>query len=323
MAEWDPEAGADLRPYIEEVAQGQALSAESAEEAFEAFETLNDYYAKNHPAVHGEAQEDIQQAITTLQDAYTQSVFPEQELDWDTHPDNLGHKNDPGCFRCHDGKHLTSTGEAIRLECNLCHSVPEVSDESSLVSQIDLLRGPEPPSHTHSSWITLHGGALDSSCAACHEPADPAIDYTELEGKPPSDGSFCGNSACHDQEWVYSGFDSPELIPYLERQLYALRNTSPYLLEGVPRTYDATFQILFEGRCIFCHSDPDLKAGLDLSTYEGLLAGGKNGPALIPGDPDSSLVIQRQSGPRDHFGQMLDDELEAFREWIATGAPES
>lgn len=34
MAEWDPEAGADLRPYIEEVAQGQALSAEGAEDAF-------------------------------------------------------------------------------------------------------------------------------------------------------------------------------------------------------------------------------------------------------------------------------------------------
>jgi len=312
---------ADL-PFVREQAVKLLTEEyEDEEEAFKAFETLNDYYAQNYPAIHSEAQAEIEQAITTLQDVYVQSVFPEQELTWDTHPDNLGHKNDPGCFRCHDGKHLTSTGEAIRLECNLCHSVPEVSDESSLVSQIDVVRGPEPPSHTHTSWITLHGGAIDSSCVACHEPADPEIDYTELEGKPPSDGSFCGNSACHDQEWVYTGFESPELIPYLERQLYALRNTSPYLLEGVPRTYDATFQTLFAGRCIFCHSAPDLKADLDLSSYEGVLAGGKNGPALIAGDPDGSLVIQRQSGPRDHFGQMLDDELEAFREWISAGAP--
>jgi len=79
----------------------------------------------------------------------------------------------------------------------------------------------------------------------------------------------------------------------------------------------------FEGRCIFCHSAPDLKADLDLSTYEGVLTGGKNGPALIPGDPEGSLAVQRQSGPRDHFGQMLDDEQEAFQEWIAAGAPES
>jgi hypothetical protein len=44
---------------------------------------------------------------------------------------------------------------------------------------------------------------------------------------------------------------------------------------------------------------------------------------MIPGDPDGSLIVQRQSGSRDHFGQMLDDELEAVREWIAAGAPEN
>ncbi len=299
----------------------QDYSAEA--EAFEAFETLDDYYAENYPDVHGEMQEEIQQVIATLKDAYTQTVFPEQELNWETHPDNLGHKNDPGCFRCHDGNHLTSTGEAIRLECNVCHSVPVVSDENSLVTEIEVVKGPEPPSHTHSSWITLHGKAIDDSCAACHEPPDPAMDYTELEGKPPSDSYFCGNSACHDQDWVYTGFDSPELEPYLERQLYALQNTSPYLLDGVARTYNATFQTLFEGRCIFCHSEPDLKAGLDLSTYEGILTGGKSGPAMIPGDADESPIVQRQSGPRDHFGQMLDDELQAVREWITAGAPEN
>jgi hypothetical protein len=59
-----------------------------------------------------------------------------------------------------------------------------------------------------------------------------------------------------------------------------------------------------------------------LSSYEGLLEGGNNGPALIPGDPEGSLIIQRQSGTRDHFGQVLDDELEALQEWIAAGAPE-
>jgi nitrate/TMAO reductase-like tetraheme cytochrome c subunit len=330
----DPESSVDTAiskelisvdlPFVRE--QAVALLAgdyENQEEAFEAFESLNDYYAQNYPAIHEEKQKDIQQAIVTLEDAYVQSVFPEQLLDWSTHPDNLGHKNDPGCFRCHDGKHLSSTGEAIRLECNLCHSVPVVSDGNSLVTEIEVVRGPEPPSHTHSSWITLHGGAIDSSCEACHEPGEAGIDYLELTGKPPSDGSFCGNSACHDQEWVYSGFDSPELMPYLERQLYALRNVSPYLLDGVPMTYEATFQTLFNGRCVFCHGAPEPAAELNLSSYQGALTGGKNGPALIPGDPDGSLVIRRQSAERDHYGQMLDDELEALREWITAGAPES
>jgi mono/diheme cytochrome c family protein len=170
--------------------------------------------------------------------------------------------------------------------------------------------------------MTLHGKAVDSSCAACHSSDNLDLDFSELEGKPPSDGSFCGNSSCHDPDWTYTGFDSPELVPYLEQQLFVLRNTSPYLLEGVPQTYDATFRAMFEGRCVFCHSGSEASANLDLSTYESLLLGGKNGPAIVPGDPNTSLIVQRQSEARDHFGQMLDDELEAIQAWILAGAPE-
>jgi mono/diheme cytochrome c family protein len=292
------------------------------ETASESFDSLDKFYAENYPEIHAERQLDILVAIDTLRDINDQIRFPEQSLNWETHPDNLGHKDDLGCFRCHDGKHLSGTGEAIRLECNLCHSIPVVTDNTGLTTEIELGRGPEPPSHTHTSWITLHGKAIDSSCAACHVPEDPGVDYTDLEGKPPADASFCGNSACHVSEWEYTGFDSPELEPYLERQLYELQNTSPYLLEGVPQTYEATFKTLFEGRCIFCHSGQVAEADLDLSTYAGLLQGGKSGPALVPGDPDGSPIVQRQSGSRDHFGQMLDDELEALQQWIADGAPE-
>ena len=237
------------------------------------FGSLESFYATNYPDIAASRADDIGATIQTLNEIYDLSVFPEQKLDWNSHPDNLGHKEDPGCFRCHDGKHLTGTGEAIRLECNLCHAIPVVSDGTSLVTEIELSRGPEPPSHTLSSWITLHGKSIDSSCAACHEPADPAVDYTQMEGKPPPDGSFCGNVGCHGPDWQYSGLDSPMLQPYIERQLYTLRNTSPYLLEGVARTYEETFKALFDGRCIVCHGAPEYKADLDLSTYEGYLEG--------------------------------------------------
>jgi nitrate/TMAO reductase-like tetraheme cytochrome c subunit len=310
-------------PFVRD--QAVALLSENypdQETASESFDSLDKFYAENYPEIHAERQLDILVAIDTLRDINDQIRFPEQSLNWETHPDNLGHKDDLGCFRCHDGKHLSGTGEAIRLECNLCHSIPVVTDNTGLTTEIELGRGPEPPSHTHTSWITLHGKAIDSSCAACHVPEDPGVDYTDLEGKPPADASFCGNSACHVSEWEYTGFDSPELEPYLERQLYELQNTSPYLLEGVPQTYEATFKTLFEGRCIFCHSGQVAEADLDLSTYAGLLQGGKSGPALVPGDPDGSPIVQRQSGSRDHFGQMLDDELEALQQWIADGAPE-
>lgn len=292
------------------------------EEAVKDINALDDYYRRNYPDVFADRLEEIDGAKVTLLEIYDQMVFPEQKIDWETHPNNLGHIDTPGCFRCHDGKHLTGTEEAIRLECNLCHSVPVLADSEELVTEIEVVRGPEPTSHTHTSWIALHGDMLDSSCATCHPPADPDTDYTELTGKPPESDSFCGNSACHATDWTYTGFDVPELEPVLERQLYILRNTSPYLLEDVPRTYEATFQGLFEGRCVVCHSGENAEAGLDLSTYESLMAGSDDGPVIVPGDPEASTLIQVQSGSNAHFGQVLEEELEALKAWIASGAPQ-
>ena len=293
------------------------------EEAIEAISGIRDYYIDNYPTLAIEQFGDINEAVAILQDLYGQMVFRDQKIDWTTHPDNLGHKDDPGCFRCHDGKHLSGDEQAIRLECNLCHSIPVVTDNSGLITTLELVRGPEPPSHTHTSWMTLHGKSIDSSCAACHVPDDESIDYTTLEDKPSIDGSFCGNSACHASEWQYTGFDSPLLEPVLERQRYILLHTSPYLLEGVPRTYEGMFAVLFNGRCVECHSGPNAEADLDLSSYAAILRGNENGPGIVPGDAARSLIVQTQSGSKDHFGQMLEDELKAVEDWIASGAPES
>ncbi len=104
--------------------------------------------------------------------------------------------------------------------------------------------------------------------------------------------------------------------------MYILENTSPYLLEGVPLTYDGTFRALLDGRCSGCHGAPEYKAGLDLSTYEGLLAGGNSGSVIDFDNPENSLLIQRQSEAKEHPGQVLEDELEALINWIAAGLPQ-
>jgi hypothetical protein len=48
-------------------------------------------------------------------------VYPEQKSDWTTHPNNVGHKDSPGCFRCHDGNHVSADGKVLSKDCNLCH----------------------------------------------------------------------------------------------------------------------------------------------------------------------------------------------------------
>ena len=69
----------------------------------------------NHPA--------IRPAIEAVQGIYKINFFPEMKANWKSYPNNIGHKDWPGCFRCHDDKHKTADGkQSIRgNECNVCH----------------------------------------------------------------------------------------------------------------------------------------------------------------------------------------------------------
>ncbi len=278
--------------------------------ALNAIAGLDGYYRDYYPEFYAENRESIQQAIQALQEAYSQSVFPEQKADWNAHPNNIGHEFSPGCFRCHDGKHLNADQEAIRLECNLCHSIPVVARSGDFVSRIEISRGPEPESHLSPNWISLHHDAFDPTCASCHTTEDPG---------GVSDTSFCSNSACHGNVWEYAGFDAPALREIIQAQLPAIAPTAE-VPTGGPLTYADTIGPIFVARCGHCHGDTALQ-GLKLTAYDTALAGGASGPAIIPGDPENSLLIQKQSGDQPHFGQLSAEELSLVRAWIETGAP--
>jgi hypothetical protein len=61
---------------------------------------------------------------------------------------------------------------------------------------------------------------------------------------------------------------------------------------------------------------------LNLTSYPAMLQGGTSGPAISQGDPDQSLIIIKQTGEQNHFGQLSPEELELVRQWITAGAPE-
>lgn len=315
---------ADL-PYIKDEAVS-LLSAEYADtpSALRAMGGLEDYYQKNYAGLYPQRQEEIHQASLALQDIYPQLHYPEQKLDWTTHPVNLGHVESPGCFRCHDGKHISASGEVVRLECNLCHSIPAVTGPKNLVTQIEISRGPEPGSHTSTSWVNLHGQAIDPSCASCHKPTDPTLDYTQLQGKkPPVDGSFCGNSACHQSQWKYAGFDSPALNPLLQTELASIKAAAPPpVAADAPKTYAGSLKAVFDSRCSACHTGDSAMAGLDLTGYANIMKGGQDGPGIVPNDLDHSLIYQKQNAG-EHYGQMTQEELALLKQWIEAGAPEN
>jgi hypothetical protein len=67
----------------------------------------------------------LESTIAAVQDIYRQSFFPEMKTDWKLHPNNIGHKDWPGCFRCHDGEHKSNDGKRVinSKDCNSCHTI--------------------------------------------------------------------------------------------------------------------------------------------------------------------------------------------------------
>ncbi|MGA9533323.1 MAG: NapC/NirT family cytochrome c [Anaerolineales bacterium] len=291
-----------------------AANDESDEAALGRIEGLGNYYQVAYPDFYAANQDLVDEAIDQLKQTYQDSVFREQKTDWNSHPNNVGHKESPGCFRCHDGKHLNYQQEAIRLECNLCHSIPVVAGPNDIVANIEISRGVEPESHLNANWISLHHEVFNESCSSCHTTGDPG---------GVSNTTFCSNSACHGSAWEYAGFDAPELRDALADQFPPTPTPVPLPVPADgPLTYANGVGDLLAARCGSCHNENGVK-GLDLTTYSGMMAGSENGPVIVPGDPEASLLVLKQSADEPHFAQLTDDELALISSWIGAGAPEN
>ena len=96
---------------------------------------------------------------------------------------------------------------------------------------------------------------------------------------------------------------------------------SPTPGEGVAaNSWDGYYSALFRNRCSTCHSTTKV-SGLSLAAYQDALAGGNSGPAIVPGNPERSMIVQMQQ-KGGHPGQLTQQELQQVIEWIEAGAPE-
>jgi len=92
---------------------------------------LAGFYRDKYPAVSSQRVGDISKAGTEIAEIYNRNVFPDLKVTWGTYPNNLGHTDFPGCFRCHDGSHSTPDGKAtITQDCNTCHTPVAVEEAS-------------------------------------------------------------------------------------------------------------------------------------------------------------------------------------------------
>ncbi len=87
-------------------------------------------------------------------------------------------------------------------------------------------------------------------------------------------------------------------------------------------------QPILQKKCVSCHRPEKQKGKLLLTTEEGIMAGGKHGKIILPGQPDSSMMLLRIRLPMHHDDhmppsgkpQLSDLEVELLQWWIETGA---
>jgi hypothetical protein len=96
---------------------------------------IQGFYKAKYPGVYSSQQQTIHAAITEVQHIYQSTFFPYMKVNWQTHPNNIGHFYTPGCFRCHDGKHVNVAGLVIPNNCNTCHAVVSQAKAGGLLIQ--------------------------------------------------------------------------------------------------------------------------------------------------------------------------------------------
>ena len=99
------------------------------------------FYAQNYPDRADSPA--VEAAGKVLGDAYCWNNFPQMKVTWNLYPNHIGHKDSPGCFRCHDNKHKTTDGEKVGKKCGTCHNiVAEEESDSKLLQELGLQEAP-------------------------------------------------------------------------------------------------------------------------------------------------------------------------------------
>ncbi|WP_321290424.1 NapC/NirT family cytochrome c [uncultured Sunxiuqinia sp.] len=84
---------------------------------------VREYYELVEPEVLENRTAEVEQAIAEIQDQYAHNFFPLMNVSWKYYPNNVGHMETDGCFRCHNDRHAAESGKVISKDCNMCHNI--------------------------------------------------------------------------------------------------------------------------------------------------------------------------------------------------------
>jgi nitrate/TMAO reductase-like tetraheme cytochrome c subunit len=167
---------------------------------------LSEFYRDNYPDLWEKRRASIYQAIDATRKIYFENVFSTMNVDWTAYPDNIGHMYSAGCFRCHDNRHVSQTGEPISSDCESCHtfligngSGEDVSYTTGAFEHPMSLAGP----HEAVTCHRCHSGGPtlpNDTCENCHQAENGLIaaELVELESFGIEPDLMAGMVTCED-----------------------------------------------------------------------------------------------------------------------------
>ena len=127
-------------------------------------EVIQGFYRTNYPERAVKNAAAIEQAIVQVQKIYSRNYFPEMNVSWKRFVDNVGHLFYPGCFRCHDGKHVAQNGKVLSRDCNVCHIIlAQEKDSGPTVLSLDGIQFNHP--------VDIGDSWKEMNCSDCHNPS--------------------------------------------------------------------------------------------------------------------------------------------------------
>jgi nitrate/TMAO reductase-like tetraheme cytochrome c subunit len=93
-------------------------------------EGVESFYHSSYPDVYATKRALVDQSADGVTNIYLRNIFQDMKMSWGTYPNNLGHNDFPGCFRCHDGSHTSADGLTVSNDCTACHNLLAVQEEN-------------------------------------------------------------------------------------------------------------------------------------------------------------------------------------------------
>jgi formylglycine-generating enzyme required for sulfatase activity len=190
----------------------------------------------------------------------------------------------------------------LEVNCLRCHSGDKPKGKLLLETRADALKGGE-------NATTLVPG----------DPAkSPLFVSTTLPGDdekvmPPKEPRLTKAQQDTLKSWIAQGAPWPDGTKLVQKKRVEFKDV----------------QAVFEFNCVACHKEGHAKGDLKMETLADFLKGGGKGPALVPGDPQKSLIFTTTVLPKDHDdlmppakknGPLPAEKTDLIRSWIDQGA---